>query len=587
MLKRLLCTLAVLTLLCGLIPAAGAEETVTFSYWIPRNEDTSYYDNYRQNPVIQYLLGTRTYAGKKLDLEFKAGIPGSERDNFSNMLSTESLTDVFNLSYCDYTPETLLKDGYILDLTDLIPQYMPNYMSIIENDPELASFAYSYVDGEPRLLTIVALDEVPQVPFEGFLYRRDWLVKYGKNPVTGEAFTGGFDADGKWSDNVVFPSGGDYPVYISDWEWMFGIFTQAMEDLGINNSYCISIYYQGFNQVGDLNCAFGGGSPLWYKKQDGTVGFDATGEAMRAYIQCMNTWYNNGWLDKAFAQRSSDMFYSIDSTAVHQGKVPMWQGRQAETGNQMDMHDGGLTEGIWVCGAPQPINDLYGDDTVKNAAPYTFYAFSRSNDGVAINKNVDKENLPVLLAFLDHLYSFEGANMAAVGFSKQDMETMDHDTPWYQLMAKFGLENGLYELIEEDGEKYLYHTEQIDTLLANAMMLNRTVKYRYVGHFRYSEIFRPAFLQEALDLWELYPCTGYLQSNVSNLISAKDNSKLSKIKNNITTYMAQTVPKFIMGQKGFDINSDKDWGNFCKTIDKYGADKVSEMYQKALDILAR
>ena len=31
MLKRLLCTLAVLTLLCGLIPAAGAEETVTLS----------------------------------------------------------------------------------------------------------------------------------------------------------------------------------------------------------------------------------------------------------------------------------------------------------------------------------------------------------------------------------------------------------------------------------------------------------------------------------------------------------------------------------------------------------------------------
>ena len=167
------------------------------------------------------------------------------------------------------------------------------------------------------------------------------------------------------------------------------------------------------------------------------------------------------------------------------------------------------------------------------------------------------------------------------------METMDHDTPWYQLMAKFGLENGLYELIEENGEKYLYHTEQVDTLLANAMMLNRTVKYRYVGHFRYSENFRPAYLQEALDLWELYPSTGFMQSNVSNLIPAKDNSKLSKIKNNITTFMAQNVPKFIMGQKGFDINNDKDWENYCKTINKYGADKVSEMYQKALDILAR
>lgn len=39
MLKRLLCILAVLVLLVGLLPAAVAEETVTYSYWIPRNED--------------------------------------------------------------------------------------------------------------------------------------------------------------------------------------------------------------------------------------------------------------------------------------------------------------------------------------------------------------------------------------------------------------------------------------------------------------------------------------------------------------------------------------------------------------------
>ena len=24
------------------------------------------------------------------------------------------------------------------------------------------------------------------------MYRRDWIVKYGTNPVTGEAFTGGY-----------------------------------------------------------------------------------------------------------------------------------------------------------------------------------------------------------------------------------------------------------------------------------------------------------------------------------------------------------------------------------------------------------
>lgn len=59
--KRIISILGVLILLCGLVPAGFAEETAAFSWWIPRNEDTSYYDNYRQNPVIQYTLATYTY----------------------------------------------------------------------------------------------------------------------------------------------------------------------------------------------------------------------------------------------------------------------------------------------------------------------------------------------------------------------------------------------------------------------------------------------------------------------------------------------------------------------------------------------
>ena len=585
--QRIISILAVLLLLCGFIPAGMAEETVTFSWWIPRNEDTSYYDNYRQNPVIQYLLATKTYAGKRLELEFQAGISGSERENFSNMLATESLTDVFNLAYCDYTAETLLDDGYILDLSELIPQYMPNYMSLIENDPELASFAYSYVKGEKKLLTIMSLDEVVADPFEGYCYRRDWIAKYGKNPVTGEAFAYSYDDQGRMTDDVVFPSGGTYPVYISDWEWMFGIFTEAMQAQGIQNSYCFSIYYQGFNQVGDMFSAFGGYGPMWYRDPNGNAAFGATTDAMRAYLQCMNTWYNNGWLDKAFAQRSGDMFYAIDSTAVHQGKVPMWQGRQAELGNQMDMHDGGLTDGIWVCGAPQPINDLYGSDAVKNVQPYCFYAYSRANDGVAINKNAAKKDLAVLLTFIDQFYDFDGACMASVGLSKEILAASDPSDPWYQTMAKFGLTEGFYELIEEDGETYIFHNKKLDTLLANAMMLNRTSRYRFNKHFRYSEDYRPAVISDAVELWRLYPASGYLQSNVTNLISAKDNNKLTKIKNNVVTYMSQNVPKFIMGQKGFDLNSDADWNSFCKTINKYGVDKVTQMYQGALETLAR
>lgn len=61
-------------------------------------------------------------------------------------------------------------------------------------------------------------------------------------------FAKGYDADQEdagdpdsWADDVVFPGGGTDPVYISDWEWTFGIFETAMEALGITDSYCVSV----------------------------------------------------------------------------------------------------------------------------------------------------------------------------------------------------------------------------------------------------------------------------------------------------------------------------------------------------------
>ena len=58
---------------------------------------------------------------------------------------------------------------------------------------------------------------------------------------------------------MVFPSGGDEPIYISDWEWMFDIFAKAMDDLGITDGYCYAPYYLGYLETGDLSSGFGGG----------------------------------------------------------------------------------------------------------------------------------------------------------------------------------------------------------------------------------------------------------------------------------------------------------------------------------------
>ena len=572
-------------LLTSLCAVGTAEETASFTWWIARSEDTSYYDSYNDNPIVQHLLAEKTYAGKRLSLDFWAGVSGSEKENFNNMLATGDLADMIDLSHSDYTPATLYEDGYILDLTAAVQEHMPNYWNLLQEDSELAEYAWSYVDGEKMLLSLMVFAQQPDDPFEGFCYRRDWVAKYGKNPVSGEAFTYGFDENGKWQDDVVFPCGETDPYYISDWEWMFEIFTTAMADQGIADGYCYSVFYPGYMGSGDLYTGFGGGTPWWSRDREGNAAFGANSDNMRAYLQCMNHWYEQGWMDKAFAERSGDMFYIIDSKSVHQGKVGLWQGRQAEVGTEMDLGNGGFTDGIVVYGCAQPINDVYGADAQKNHQPDSFYSFSRAMTPVALTTKADGKDLSVLLGFIDQFYDMgEGSLLKSHGFSKAQMEGMDQNTPWYQTYAKFGLTEGTYEVVEENGEMYWHHTVG-DSLLGNAMKLNRLLGYTMNEHSRYPEETRSAMLQSAIDLWALYPNTGYLRSNVENLIPTSDIAKKTKIDNNIQTYMSQNVPKFIMGQNGFDIDNDADWASYVKVIDKYGPDKVTQMYQTALDML--
>ena len=577
--KRLISLFVLFAVLCGMAGMAGAEETETFTWWIARGEDTSYYDNYAQNPVVQYFLQD-TYNGKKLDLQFWQGISGAERDNYNNMLATGDLADIIDLSYSDYTPATLYEDGYIMDLTPYVEQYMPNYWKLIHENPEVSEFAWSHVDGEKKILFIT--NQMVQEPFEGYCYRRDWVAKYGTNPQTGEAFTYSIDENGTWVDDVVFPCGESDPYYISDWEWMFEIFTRAMADLGITDGYCISLYYQGVLGTGDVYSGFGGGCPWWYRDSEGNAAFGGVNDTMRTYLQCMNTWWNNGWIDKSFAERSGDMFYIIDSTSVHQGKVGMWQGRQSEVGGSMDIGTE-YTSGIMVYGAPQPINDIYGGEAQQNKQPDTFYEQPSLSIGPAITTKAQGKDIGVVLAFFDSLYEPERATIAHVGFSRELMAEMDDSEPWKQMYIQFGLENGTHRLDTVDGVEALYHY-YVEMLLGNAMKGNRLTKGIALEVLHTDES-RDPLLQDAIDIWMLYPATGYLRENVEGLISPGDTSKKSKIDNNMQTYMAQNLPKFIMGQNGYDINNDTDWENYCKVITKYGVDKVTEMYQQALDML--
>ena len=357
---------------CGGGDGTSGNADETYTMWIYSGQDAAYYLDYEENPALQYALQKKYGPDEKsLAIDFWVPPSGSAADNYSTMMGSGDYPDVIDGSISD-APTVMYETGQIMDLTELIPQYMPNYMKYLEEHPEIEHKAYVDIDGEKKMLFIRTMNEDRDYTYSGVEYRRDWIAKYGTNPETGEAFSGEFtdeDDPDSWVDDVVFPSGGSDPIYISDWEWMFEIFDKAMEAEGITDGYCLSVYYPGFTWNGDFTSSFGGGSPLWYEDLDGKVQFGADKPQFRALMQCLNTWYKKGWLDQSFNQRTSDAHYAIDDTTTRQGKVGLWVGLESQLGGRMDVGASEYTEGICSYGAPWPINDVYGDESCKNVEP--------------------------------------------------------------------------------------------------------------------------------------------------------------------------------------------------------------------------
>ena len=574
-------TLACLMLVCvlaGCGGGTGAGDDTTFSWWIYSGANSNFYTDYQENPAVQYTL-SKTYGpeDKKVALEFWTPAPGKENDNYSTMLVSGDLPDLIDMVICDPAP-IMVEKGYAMDITEYVERNMPNYVALVHSNDTYLKNAVFMVDGVEHYYCLENFLDKPEDVFQGFQYRRDWIVKYGTNPQTGAAFTGGFtdenDPDA-WTDDVVFPSGGPDPIYISDWEWMFEIFEKAMADQGIDDSYCMSLYYPGFTWSGGLLSCFGGGVNVWYQDENGKVHFGGDEKYFRAYLECMHTWYEKGWLDQDFYQRTSDAFYQIDETAVRQGKVGMFNGEQSKLGGRMDMNDGGFTEGIFVKAAPYPINDIYGDADCQGKAPNCVMGGEIVGGGVLITPKAAEKDLDTLCAYFDQFYAEEGALIKTLGLNADQVAEFTDNT----FYNDYNMPNGCYFVNDEGGYEKDPVLAQDSGGLGVACGFNKAPGLQLVENV---DLGLADTFQSSLDQWVKYPNTGFFQGTITtNMMSTEDSQACDEVRSRVLEYMTNNAVNFITGEK--DITSDDDWGVWCKSLQKYNYQKVSDIYQPYVD----
>lgn len=588
-----------------------------FTMWLSSGEKIGFYQNYNDNPILKYLLQKEWGEGEnKTKLSFDITIPAAEgrKDDFGTRIATNNYTDIMDLSLSDYSIEQLYKQGVAMDLTDLVSEYMPNYKALIDSDPELTRSAYTIIDGQKKILYLNGIYKGTQPMYQGFMYRRDWVAKYGEMPshiwgenkqaityttyaeaeaagdwtgwvanpaytAAGQKFTQdyGNDADNDYTDNVVFPSGANEPMYISDWEWMFSIFEKAWDALSLNKSevYCYAPYYIGSDMNGDFAASFGGGGPYYYLDEDeGTVHFGMTESRSRAYVKCMNTWLKKGWLDGKFDQHSSDEFYKIETDKVYAGKIGAWRGSISALGTGIQSDKEAATQGAMVYGAKIPINDKYGDAENKWIEPDTIYQFSRVGSPAMISRTAKDKNLPALLSFFDYLYSEEGSVLKTFGLSKEEYEqTQD------SFYTKHGLTDGAYYVTGEGDDKVYHYAENnpAGSDLAGAARLCRIP----IGLELYENVDRgyTRVTQEAVDSWAYYKDTGNIMLDYMKKIPSDKMRTYSTTISALQDYIYVEFPKMILGTGGWNVDDDASWEKFCSEVNRKNPQRITNIFQ--------
>ncbi len=549
--------------------------TVKAGLLIAGGVNSYFYPEYEENPIYKYWNQQVWDAdgdgqGYNVEIDFLEPTPGSEQDYVNTLLATGDYPEVMYLGNITESVSQLYEDGIAQDLTEYIDQYMPNYKKWMDAHPDIAAMMYNNIDGEKKLLQLCNLKDAEQDRWGGWCYRRDWIVKYGKNPETGEAFTGGWNEDRtEWTDDVVFPSGNTNPVYISDWEWMMPIFVEALEDQGIDDGYAMQITYAGYYMLGDLVSGFGGNSGGWNIDKDGKCVFGGTTDGFRAYLECMRDWYAKGWIDQSFDENTSDlMFWKVDTPTVFSGKVGCWFGQTSSLGNSIQTDsavEGDPVYGISVYGAPSPINDKYGDKSVQGTEPTCTFGTSIVEKGFILTDKVvsNKVDVPTLLTAFDALYDGEDWSLYRwYGFSDEKQAELQDE-----FYNEWGLQDGAYSVETVDGEEVVIRNQatRAEDNLDNACCMQRMPGLAVIG--RVDEGYNSS-QQQAVDAWMTYPSTGTILDVVTSQLTSDQSSEYSMIMTNVRTYMEMEVPSYIKG--GRDIEDDKDWADFCKGLEDYG-----------------
>ncbi len=497
-------------------PLTGDDLTLTYWYYVPAY--THIVDSNDAYPCIPYAE-----EATGVHLEFTEVGQEVVSEQFNLMVASEMWTDLIPASeYYTNGLAAAYEDEVIIDLTDYMYEYMPDFIALYEAQDSTTQKA-AKTDG--MMLAFPTISD-GSLASAGLVTRGDWLDAMG------------FEFSGQAID--------------------LDEFTDLLRAIHTEYDTPYTYYLEPSGQIGQLNDAFDCNIPNLYAGfmstvgpqifvKDGTVVSGWTEDGYYDYIQWMLGLFDEGVLYADFISVDTDRM--VQNNNIGAGMAGVWQANADKITEGEDYADENNPT-FKSQPVPRVLADVNSESKWQDEV--NLVSFS-----VSVSSTSDKVELAC--KWMNYFYTEAGSNL-----------------------ANYGVEGVTYEF-DENGELVWLDQIMNNSTYGNREMAVAVETFsRFVAtkddHDKLLVTFDETGI-EALQLWSL---PGTSERNYPSLITltVEETEEVAKTQSDVLTYGQETALRFLTGDLA--LNED-NWNAYVEQLNSMGLLNIIAVYQNAYD----
>jgi len=413
--------------------------------------------------------------------------------------------------------DAAVDDGVMIDLSPYLEEYAPDYWNLVKNKEEYVKF---FTTDEGRIVEFVPVVLNGYVD-AGYILRQDWLDAVDMDvPTTYDEL---YEVLTAWKTELGKPNA----LYINN--------------LGVGNQNSLTDGF-GLATVYDPMQSF-----YPYYVVDGEVKFAYEQDEFKDYLKMMAKWYKEDLVWKDFPTQPTVFSFAQSDAALSDflnGKLGAVFG---EMGDIKAKPKASNDPGMVLIGMPNPVKNKGEKTKITTNEPAL-----QGTWGVTTSC----EKVELAVRYINFWYTDVGAELANWGIEGEAFEWVNGERVWTELMTNNpdGLDiKALSTIYIIDDGPFLNYADKFLTM--------------------YSDEERAAsetWMSVRTGEWT-YPGGAQLNLEESELFATKFND--------MYTYVAETVPRFITGE----LDIDAKWEEFISMMNQMGAQECLQAKQAAYD----